>query len=114
MREALLAYVRRVDERTEPIRDDDPATKQRPAGPPSTIRRQDPTGPRECLPAYEVDFEPDWAFRRRSRAGGRSVRAGLRRAAPGAGRRSSRSGDEGRSARNGSSVRRPAMRRTGP
>src|SRR5512135_2693343 len=69
MREALLAYVKRVGELAEHVKGNEQATKQSLIGPLFTLLGYDLTDPRECLPEYKADFgkersrQPvDWAF----------------------------------------------------
>ncbi len=69
MREALLQYVKRVQELAEHVRGNEQATKQSLVGPLFTLLGYDLTDPRECVPEYRVDFGPnrsvkpiDWAF----------------------------------------------------
>src|SRR5262249_50138979 len=59
MREALQASVKRVDERAEHVRGNEPATRPSPVGPPFTIPGNDRTAPRECISKYRVDFGPN-------------------------------------------------------
>ncbi len=69
MREALLAYVKRVGELAEHVKVNEQATKQSLIAPLFTLLGYDLTDPRECMPEYKVDFgkerstKPiDWAF----------------------------------------------------
>jgi hypothetical protein len=59
MREALQAYVKRVGELAEHVRENEQATKPRRVGPLFTILGYDRTDPRECIPEYRVDFGPN-------------------------------------------------------
>ena len=69
MRDALPAFVKRVQDLAEHVRGNEQATKQSLIGPLFTLLGYDLTDPRECVPEYRVDFGPgrsvkpiDWAF----------------------------------------------------
>jgi predicted type IV restriction endonuclease len=74
MKDALLAYVKRVKELAEHVKGNEQATKQSLIGPLFTLLGYDLTDPRECVPEYKADFgkersaKPvDWAFYQNSR-----------------------------------------------
>ncbi|HEV3165486.1 MAG TPA: type I restriction endonuclease [Isosphaeraceae bacterium] len=69
MKDALLAFVKRVKELAEHVRGNEQATKQSLVGPLLSVLGYDLTDPRECIPEYRVDFGKDrsvkpidWAF----------------------------------------------------
>jgi predicted type IV restriction endonuclease len=69
MKEALLAFVKKVKAIHEKVRGNEQATKQSLIGPLFTLLGYDLTDPQECIPEYKADFgkersvKPvDWAF----------------------------------------------------
>jgi hypothetical protein len=74
MKDALLAYVKRVKDLHERVKGNEQATKQSLILPLFTILGYDFTDPRECVPEYKADFgkarsvkPADWAFYQNSR-----------------------------------------------
>jgi hypothetical protein len=58
MRDALQAYVKRLQDLAEHARGNEQATKQSLIGPLFNLLGYDLTDPRECIPEYRVDFGP--------------------------------------------------------